>query len=700
MSEYVAKNIVTRLRKKWIFKAMLSQFFIAFGAGLILSSLLYKFYDLSLYLFVPGLFVFFILLRLFDRRTKITDEDVSRYLNVSSPSLEESTGLLLKPQSSLNSLEKFQLKKIEGEIQKIETPDPFRKRLSLSVLLLLIASTISIAMIKIPFGGRSLNIATDKALRTKVDIPETVLPEIKSSNIIIVPPSYTGKPSKRQSTFNLIAEEGAKVVWQIETSIPAKEVKLIFNDGSSELLSKSSGEISRHSQRQINKPGFYQVRIDDQLSELYKIEIIKDQHPTIAIQAPRPNTYLNYGVAQTVLLRGNMADDYGIKSAHISATISSGQGEGVKFKEQKLVVAGFREGQRQSHLQQSIDCKALNMRPGDELYFYISATDSRNHETRSQVYIITLQDTANLTSMNGLVSPLDIQPELFRSQRQIIIETEQLLKAKSKISAEEFTKKSNALGIDQKLLRMRYGKFLGEETDVDIGSEHPEGEEGHDDEPQDIIDQYSHKHDNAEDAGFFDSATKKQLKATLAEMWKAEMKLRTILPKDALPFEYKALALLKDLQQKSRVYVAKTGTKTTPLKPEKRLTGDLSKISQPVTQENIQKPETATIALRKALSILETLKADGRMDVISKEILQKAFYQLSVKAAELPAVYIPSLSALKKIIGENYRLKDIENAQQGIQKMVAAPDKFPFSGNTSAMGLSKQYFNNLKRNRQ
>jgi hypothetical protein len=64
-------------------------------------------------------------------------------------------------------------------------------------------------------------------------------------------------------------------------------------------------------------------------------------------------------------------------------------------------------------------------------------------------------------------------------------------------------------------------------------------------------------------------------------MWNAELPLRIFKPQEALPYEYKALRLLKDLQQKTRAYVAKTNSRTTPLDLKKRLSGDLSKISQP-----------------------------------------------------------------------------------------------------------------------
>src|ERR1700759_5522833 len=81
------------------------------------------------------------------------------------------------------------------------------------------------------------------------------------------------------------------------------------------------------------------------------------------------------------------------------------------------------------------------------------------------MYILSLADTAQLMSLEGITLPTNIKPEFFRSERQIIIETEQLLKEKDTIAVQAFKDKSNDLGIDQKLLRLRYGKFLGEEAE-------------------------------------------------------------------------------------------------------------------------------------------------------------------------------------------------------------------------------------------
>jgi hypothetical protein len=44
---------------------------------------------------------------------------------------------------------------------------------------------------------------------------------------------------------------------------------------------------------------------------------------------------------------------------------------------------------------------------------------------------------------------------------------------------------------------------------------------------------YSHRHDTEEAATLFDDALKAQLKAALAQMWEAELRLRTLRPKEA-----------------------------------------------------------------------------------------------------------------------------------------------------------------------
>ena len=262
------------------------------------------------------------------------------------------------------------------------------------------------------------------------------------------------------------------------------------------------------------------------------------------------------------------------------------------------------------------------------------------------------------------------------------------------------------------MLRLRYGKFLGEESEASIGGEHEGAEHGGDDhdhheEPaavgdvSAIMEQYAHKHDNAEDATFFEPQLKAQLKATLTEMWNAELRLRTYRPEQALPYEYKALRLLKDLQQKSRAYVAKTTFKTSKLKPEKRLTGELTEIKTGTNKSVVEVHDQANAALKQAIGVLENKKMSKGMAPRELNILLKAQDQLITHAAISPGTYLPALKSLKKIItsGQNKLIAthDIAVAEKGINHLLGQQEASPFpKTNMSSSSLTRSYFNHLK----
>jgi hypothetical protein len=213
-----------------------------------------------------------------------------------------------------------------------------------------------------------------------------------------------------------------------------------------------------------------------------------------------------------------------------------------------------------------------------------------------------------------------------------------------------------------------------------------------------ILDKYTDKHDNAEDAEFFDPALKAQLKATLTEMWKAELQLRLYKPQDALPFEYKALRLLKDLQQKSRMYVAKTSYNPPPLKLDKRLSGDLSKISQPVNKQDIKPGTDQFENLKKAAGVLEQLKVKPQANNADLHVLSLANQQLSLQASVQPGIYLPALSAMRRILSNqnNIKLNDIALVEKAIQKTLMPVKKTPTATQVPAdMGLSNEYYKNL-----
>jgi hypothetical protein len=186
-------------------------------------------------------------------------------------------------------------------------------------------------------------------------------------------------------------------------------------------------------------------------------------------------------------------------------------------------------------------------------------------------------------------------------------------------------------------------------------------------------------------------------------MWNAELRLRTFKPQEALPYEYKALRLLKDLQQKSRAYVGKTSVKTTPLKPEKRLTGELDKIILPVLQRNYTQGASAD-RLPQALAILELLKSGAPVsDPGTINILREAARQMSARATASPAQYLSSLQAMRSVLdaleqGVPLNPLAIAAAAQAVYDMAPEPARLPQAvQSVSGAALSQQYFKNLNR---
>ena len=698
------KNKVDQLRQRYIAYQLLADAFFAAALAALIWSFGYTLYALSWFWGVLIFLAIYGFSLLLTRWWEVGIKPIAAFLNLKYPDLEESSDLALKESSDLNLLEKMQLAHIEdvlGSVPSIQRQ--FTNRLRLGILFFLVMPIFCWEITWLHDDWRigklkSSNSISEPAKRNAI---EKTLPQISSVVIRITPPAYIRKAPREQDKFTIEAEEASTIIWKLSLNVQTKQVELIFSNGEKLSLKNVAGD-DYEGQKLITKSGFYQVNIDGRLSDLYQLQAIKDSPPVIHIKAPQQYTYIDAGEAPRVTINAALDDDYGISNAFIYTTVAKGSGEAVKFKEQKIDFGASFNGQKPHYdLQKVVNLPSLGMEPGDELYFYVQAQDNHNQQSRSDVYIVSLQDTAQLLSMDGLIGGVNVKPEFFRSERQIILDSEKLLQDRDNISKEAFNIRSNDLGNDQKLLRLRYGKFLGEEAESDINPKEEQNDAVSD--PKNfgnagvVLDKYSDKHDNAEDAQFFDPGVKTQLKATLTEMWKAELQLRLYKPEAALPFEYKALRLLKDLQQKSRVYVAKTAYNPAPLKMEKRLTGDLSKIIQPVDHQTIKPGSDEYTALKNAVGVLESLKYEKISSNADIHTLQLANQQLSEKASAQPELYLPAVSALRKIISTGKaKVTDVSAVEKAIQRILPAGKLLPSAAQNAAdMGLSSGYYKNL-----
>jgi hypothetical protein len=710
----MGKQWILKLQQRWIIFSAGRVLLLSLAAALLLSVLVWCFFQWPFISFLFFFLITFVLLSLNSKFWNITTQEVARFVDLHFTEVEESTALLLKPTAELSFLEQLQVRKVEDVLAARKQPSAPLYLLKIPLFILAGVMVVSFLLLRMPLSNLAgLPAAAPKG--TTKTVKENIPVQITSFSVEITPPAYTARESRKQKQFSITAENGSRLQWQINTSKKLTRLALLFNDR--ELINLKNTDGSGQSWsfvRTLLKAGFYQVVVEGKKSDFYQLEIIADQPVQIRIVRPGQHSTIDVGRPQKVDMDILLQDDYGISDAYISATIASGKGEAVSFKEQKLSFNLNFAGKKQMRINKLINLRELGMNPGDELYYYISATDNHGQLSRSDMYFVSIQDTAELMSLVGIDNGVNLVPEYFRSERQIIIDTEKLLKEKSSITEAEFKQRSNDLGLDQKMLRLRYGKFLGEESETNIG-----GDTGHEEEHDDaahkdnksegstaaveeIMDQYAHKHDNAEDATFFEPQLKAQLKATLTEMWNAELRLRTYKPEEALPFEYKALRLLKDLQQKSRAYVAKTTFKTSKLKMEKRLSAELTDIGGGLNKGKLQKADSKRSQLEQAIAIVENKGAKQPLSAQERFLLVQVQHALTDQASAAPAIYLPALKSLKKILTANRdavpAVQDIANVSRGIHTMLGKSAAIPYSQiNTNSSALSQSYFNHLKR---
>ena len=306
----------------------------------------------------------------------------------------------------------------------------------------------------------------------------------------------------------------------------------------------------------------------------YNLRVTPDQPPQITVSAPTDMVQLLAAGASSAAIAVSVRDDYMVRRATLHLTLARGSGENIRFSDREVPLPGSNDPRTRSWSKQWALAE-LGMEPGDELYFFVRASDNAEPPHGAQSPTYTLRLPGPLSSEDETAAlPMLVKPENLRSQRQVIIDTEQLIadiKAQPRLAAATLRSRSESIASDQAQLRRRYGQFLGEESSLFGGDDEHEEKGG----KHDVVAEFGHAHDQAENATLFDEGTKKVLRRALSAMWDAEKALRAITPATALAPEYKALDAIKLLQQADRIYLHKTAFAPPPIKEELRMSGDV-----------------------------------------------------------------------------------------------------------------------------
>ncbi|MUP47461.1 tryptophan-rich sensory protein [Gramella sp. BOM4] len=707
------EGILKYFRKKWWSWLLLEALIVGVGPALLAFAIGFNFFWITAFFLISASVYFAV-----QKPWKIGLSKVSSFVDSRYSEANYSSGLLLIPDKRLTSLARLQKQKTERQLAdtiKSFKPDVNFER---AFVFLLVFSILAV----IAFNSGASAVVKSDSLEEKNRINFTPvdsidqsyeIPEISKQQVFVNYPSYTNLANSSFQEMNIQALKNSSLTWILEFSHPVEEV--LFETKDEQHRFKLKNNEYRYS-KSVRESGFYNFRFKDgsgntYVSKVYYLEVAEDEKPEVVIKDLPLFSSFEAEEAKILNFETQITDDYGISEAYIVATVSKGSGEAVKFRELRIDFERQISGSQKSVvLDKSIDLEELRMQPGEQLYFYVEAKDHLQlvaNVARSETYFAEIRDTTEAaTAISGSMG-VDLMPDYFRSQRQLIIDTEKLIAEKDQITEKEFNSRSNELGFDQKALRLKYGEFMGDESESGIAaqshSEEPadETQENEDDplayythdhdsenehnlvpaeeeEEEDPLHDYLHNHDDPEESTLFTQSLKSMLREAMNQMWDSELQLRLYEPQNSLPYQYRSLKLLQEIKNSARIYVHRIGFDPPPIQESTRLTGDLDEVqSFSETTESARSDQLK--AIRESVSRLEKIiQNKSELTESDKVLFQKAAEELSSLAIEDPLKYIETLSDLKLIAeGKNLSAEKLKQVQKGLLLAIPKNETYP-----------------------
>lgn len=526
-----------------------------------------------------------------------------RELDAQRADMEDSSDLLFAPAGEMTTLERLQLARLQRRIETAGAPD-LRPRWSARAIALA-AGVASLAIVALLLWPARQPVTIDNVLSSLGAAPAApTQTRLTQQQLRIVPPSYTRLPARDEATLDAKAPQGTRLQWTLRFAPQPAAAELVFHDGRRVALARD-GDDWRASDV-LTRSALYRIVLRDapplQPAALHRLDAIADRPPQLRVLEPDRSLSLMTQGQRNWALAFEASDDYGVAAnARLRITLAQGSGENITFREQFVTVRGSGATTLRRYAQR-LDLGALGLAAGDDLIVQLSVDDNRApapQNARSASLILRWPSDlgTETTGLDGMVKK--VLPAYFRSQRQIIIDAETLLKQQRKLDAGSYLERSDGIGVDQRILRLRYGQFLGEEAEGepkpppasdahdghqdDATAAEPAAADGHDHtqeaapafgQESAVLEEYGHTHDHAEAATLLDPETRTTLKAALDQMWQSELNLRQGHPERALPYAYRALKFIKQVQQATRIYLARVGPELPPIDESRRLGGD------------------------------------------------------------------------------------------------------------------------------
>src|SRR5690606_4309166 len=294
-------------------------------------------------------------------------------------------------------------------------------------------------------------------------------PALHGTRLQVTPPAYPGQATVAGDSLDARAVQGSRLHWQLQFTPQPQQVWLQFHDGRRLPLQRDGEHWQTH--EVLQRSGLYRIVSEPALAEAtraWRLEVVPDRPPQVKVIEPAKTLSQAAPRQRQWPLRFEASDDFGVRAnALLEITSARGSGENIDFQQHHVALNGngSATARRFAH---TIDLAALGVGPGDEVVARLLVHDNRSPQpqsARSPSLILRLPSEQDIQTSDLEGAIKKVMPAYFRSQRQIIIDGEALLKQRRTLDADSFVKRADAIGVDQRILRLRYGQFLGEEAE-------------------------------------------------------------------------------------------------------------------------------------------------------------------------------------------------------------------------------------------
>lgn len=405
---------------------------------------------------------------------------VARRLDGRHPELEDSTALVLAPDGAGTRLQRLQRARVGERLEGSSPADVHEDWPATAIVLSAVAAlALLLASLARPDGP-----GTDGAGTSSSGAPDAAAASetrMSGAQLRIAPPEYTALPVREQPELSASAPAGSRLQWTLALDPSPEVASLQLFEGATIPMQRRGDRW--HAELVLEESQLYRIEVEGGPAldpRRYRLEAVADQPPRVDVLEPQQNVvYAGPGQVDWQL-EFEARDDHGLGPAELVLTLASGSGEQVDFSELRSPlegrdIGGAGEPPRRRYSTR-LDLEAMGIGAGDDLVARLEVFDNRRPEaqrSRSASVVLRWPPPAmgDVAGFDGLMQRT--MPAYFRSQRQIIIDAEALIAERDALERNRFVSRSNDIGADQQLLRLRYGQFMGEESEGgELGTDH------------------------------------------------------------------------------------------------------------------------------------------------------------------------------------------------------------------------------------